>query len=48
MASIREGNPYSIARINDDLLKEYQRQIGLEIMARNNVSKNAKTSEIQC
>ena len=36
--SVRDGSPYSIARINDELLKEYQRQIGLEIMARNNVS----------
>ena len=35
---VRDGSPYSIARINNDLLKEYQRQIGLEIMARNNVS----------
>lgn len=35
--NIRLGDPYSIGTINSDLIKDYQRQIALEITARNNV-----------
>jgi len=36
--AIRKGTPYGIGNISDDLLNEYQRQIAMEIQARNNVS----------
>ena len=35
--NIRLGDPYLIGTINRDLIKDYQRQIALEITARNNV-----------
>ena len=36
--ALKTGNPYSIGTVNDELLREYQRQIAIEILAKNNVS----------
>ena len=36
--SVKNGMPYAVGTINDTLMSEYQRQIGIEIQARNNVS----------
>ena len=36
--SLRMGNPFAIGSINDELLKDFQRQVALEIQAWNNVS----------
>lgn len=38
VTAVRKGTPYGIGNISDDLLNEYQRQIAMEIQARNNVS----------
>lgn len=35
---IRAGAPYAIGTINDNLMREYQRQIAMELQAKNNVS----------
>lgn len=40
--SLKSGEPYAIDRINYDLLRDCQRQIGMEILARNNVSPKSK------
>lgn len=37
VAHLRTGNPYSIAKVNGDLMKEYQDDIRNEAQARNNV-----------
>ena len=39
--SLKIGRPYAIGTINDDLMNECQRQIAMEIQARNNVSHHA-------
>jgi len=36
--AVRQGNPYGIGTISLDLLREYQRMVGIEIQAVNNVS----------
>ena len=38
VAHLRTGNPYSIAKVNNDLMKEYRDDIRNEAQARNNVS----------
>ena len=35
--NLRSGNPYSIATVNNDLMKEYREEIRNEVQARNNV-----------
>ena len=42
--ALRNGKPYSIGTVNDDLLRDFQTQIGLEILANNNVSKEPEIS----
>jgi hypothetical protein len=36
--NLRSGNPYSIAEVNDELMKEFRDEIGNEVQAGNNVS----------
>ena len=38
VAHLRSGDPYSIAKVNDDLMKEFRDEIRNEIQAKNNVS----------
>ena len=44
--SLRTGKPFAIGTINSNLLREYQVQIGVEILAKNNVSREPN-SEIK-
>ena len=37
-AALKIGNPYAIGTINEDLMKECQRKIAMELQAKNNVS----------
>jgi hypothetical protein len=37
-ANVKNGTPYAISIINEKLMETYQKQIGMEIQARNNVS----------